>query len=483
MRQDTSRFDPFLAFPYLQPVQAAADLPLGRVAAFLLLNIALAMVSKQSSLFSTAYALVVVAIGLAWFAQDQTPDRVIYLAAYIVGAELIWRGTSARIFYEFGKYGVSFFLLLALFKYKGLERANKLPLLYFALLLPSLAVLPYFDRQAIAFHMSGPFALAVSATFFSTIMLDRRQLKRLLLAIIGPAVGLAFLALFFTLANEQPATIAGYAEKVTSAGIGPNQMSSILGLGALASFLYVLAEREQRGVRNLMVLLTIWLLGQAMLTFSRGGFWSTLLAIAAGSLFLLRDRRTRTAMLAGGIFIFLAGYFVVLPLLDSFTAGSVSARFSDPNTTNRVEIAQADLQIFQDYLPFGVGPGRSLYYHTIYFQLANAHTEYSRLLAEHGIFGLAALLILLGLSVYRGLSKASPEERGYRVMLIAWALAFMLHSAMRLVAPAFIFGLAFANLALNEDEAVNVESVQEQASWGSDELQHPPRPRAARDPW
>jgi O-antigen ligase len=116
--------------------------------------------------------------------------------------------------------------------------------------------------------------------------------------------------------------------------------------------------------------------------------------------------------------------------------------------TGRDELIRDELEIFLNYPALGVGPGMSEYYH--YKFRVGSHTEYSRLLAEHGLFGLSSILILL-VSIWLNLRK---EHTNLGKAIVAsfslWSLLFMSSAAMRLVAPAFIFGVGFATILPGE---------------------------------
>lgn len=430
---------------------APLSISTGKIIVLILLQILLAYLSKQSSIFSTLYAMATFSVAFMYVLSDKTSWGAIYAAAYITGAELIWRGTEAAIFYESGKYAVTGLLLIAILKHQLLKPSRKIPLLYFLLLLPSISVMPVFDRQLVSFNLSGPLALAVAAIFFSTQRFTRQHLKRTMFYILLPGAGLGFLAAFSTLTTEN-LEITGVSNFVTSAGIGPNQMSSALSLGALGAFYYGLLETKNRQTRWLMFGITLWLFFQAMLTFSRGGVWTTAIAVVLALFFLLQNRRTRSILIAASLIIGSLGYFVIFPYLDNFTSGALAERFADTESTGRVDLVKADWQIFLDHLPLGIGPGQSIIYHTLMVKRAQAHTEYSRLLAEHGIPGLLALILLGLISAGRFLSRVTAEKKTFQVLLTSWALLFMLHSAMRMVAPSFLFGLAAADLELEDQE-------------------------------
>jgi hypothetical protein len=121
-------------------------------------------------------------------------------------------------------------------------------------------------------------------------------------------------------------------------------------------------------------------------------------------------------------------------------------RFLDLNPSQRAELAQADLVVWKENLVFGVGPGLSQAGHQRYLGKAIAtHTEYTRLLAEHGMAGLLAILlmvIMLG-GAYR--RTAGRLEQYWVIALLAWPMMEMTHAAMRIVAISFLFGLAMVN--------------------------------------
>jgi hypothetical protein len=418
---------------------------------FMLLHIPLAWALWLSPALSSLHALMTVGVGLVWLIHDREPYRLIYLTAYITGAELLWRGTHAFIFWEFGKYAVGVLFVLALLKQRRFAKADKRFLIFFLLLLPSFLVLPSFDRQGIAFNLSGPFALAVAAMFFSTVTLTPMHLKRIFVAVLAPILGLCAMAAFLTLSAES-ISFTGSSIKATAAGIGPNQVASILGLGAFLAILHARVDRKHKLLGIIMTALMVGLVSQAALTFSRGGVWAGLGAIAVAILYSLRDRGSRTAFAGVGTLVFLLCYFWVFPALDGFTEGGLSSRFRNFEGTGRERIIQADLMAFRKNPLLGVGPGRSRTYHWARFRSSSPHTEYTRLLAEHGSLGLIALLILVWISATRLMRTADPICKACHCSFTAWALLFMLHSAMRLVAPCLLFGLASANILSNQQD-------------------------------
>ena len=74
-----------------------------------------------------------------------------------------------------------------------------------------------------------------------------------------------------------------------------------------------------------------------------------------------------------------------------------------PMTTGRFEIFIEDLILWDKYIIFGAGAGASRYLRGKGLDGISPHTEISRLLAEHGIFGLFILVIIL--SCYLSMKK------------------------------------------------------------------------------
>jgi len=73
----------------------------------------------------------------------------------------------------------------------------------------------------------------------------------------------------------------------------------------------------------------------------------------------------------------------------------------EASLSGRAKIMALDLEIFRDNFLMGVGPGaaRDLRWKYGYGTVVGAHSEFTRMLAEHGLFGLISLLSILILSL------------------------------------------------------------------------------------
>mgnify|MGYP002381830935 CR=1 FL=1 len=422
------------------------------VPALLLLHMALGMLFAQSSIVATVhFGLVVLVAAGCIFASSFSLARMACFAAYVTGAETLWRMSKASIPWEIAKYVVIALLVASLVR-AGRLRAPILPLVFFLLLLPAI-VLPLSNlswellQQELSFNLSGPLALTVSLWFFSNVRLSTRQLHGLLLAGICPALAVASFTLYGILTAKTLVFTHG-SNAALSGGFGPAQVSAALGFGALLTFLWVIDASASPALRIVLVALLLYFLGQCALTFSRGGLYMAIGGATAAALFAARDRKTRLALCGILLVVSAAFTYLVLPRLDQFTEGKFAKRLQDTGLTGRDDMISGDLKVFADHMIFGVGPGQTGAYRAQVSinNTAHAHTEFTRLLAEHGLFGAAALLVLALISAQNFLAARTPRGRGLVLAVISWALIFMSSLAMRLVAPSFMFGLSAVSL-------------------------------------
>lgn len=410
---------------------------------------------RISFIVASVHALTILALGLWFILRDKQPFRLIYLTGYIAGADVLWRMTKAAVFWEYGKYLLCLLFILGMLKWRG--RRQFLPLLYGILLLPAVfftvsshSLLA--SRLDISMNLSGPISLAIAALFFSGVKLGRQEISKLIFYTIMPITCVAFLAIF-KIYTVSDITFTFGSNAITSGGFGPNQVSAILGLGALLCWLFIITQEKFTTVCWIMSGLMVWFLAQAILTFSRGGVYNFMLAAPLATLYLMRKSQKVLSILVLSILMVSIFAFLVIPKMERFTGGKLGARFSDTSTTDRWELIKLDLELWEKNFLFGVGPGVSA---SARFQTdrpdivtssgayMTAHTEYSRLLAEHGLLGLMALL-LLGLMFLQAFRRAStPYAKGLTLAFMVWALAEMAHAAMRIAAISFLFALPLA---------------------------------------
>jgi O-antigen ligase len=426
---------------------------------FLLLHIPLALAMTTIPLVGTLHIFIAFFLGLAEAGFGKRMDRVARIAAYIVAAEVLWRMTYVHFFWEFAKYATALILLIAWLR-RGELKSARLPLVFFLLLLPSVALTVHaypnlgVVRRLLSFTLSGPFLLTICTIFFSRFGLKREQMYHVVLTMIAPLIGVVSIALFNTMTAS---SIKFGSESVsqTSGGFLPNQVASVLGLGALLCFLSLVQGDKKKWSLQVFVFGTMFIFAiQTALTFSRGGLYMASGSAVVASVFLLRARGMRLVLVFVIASLLALTSYVVFPRLEAFTGGRLSTRFKNLDTTGRDKILLFELKIWSEHPVLGVGPGGANRLRRAFFGHAvAAHTEFSRLLAEHGTLGAAALIALL-IMAKKSLSRARTHtDKAFVVAMITWSLLFMSVNGMRLAAPGFCFGFAFAPISKDEDES------------------------------
>lgn len=436
-------------------VPASATLNALKVLAFLLLHIPLAILMSRVPTIATLHAFATFAVGLWWAVSAKPMEKVAYAGAYIVGAEVLWRMTGAKFFWEGGKYGIAAIFILSLLRHQRF-RPKQITLVYLALMLPAIILTTFkldlsASRDNVSFYISGHLAIVASIWFFSAQTLTRTQLQKLFLSIIAPITGVAAIATFGIVVVSS-IKFTDESNLVTSGGFGPNQVSAIFGLGALLAFLYVLENRVNPKLKIAIFVVMMVLAAQSALTFSRGGLYNAAGAAILASFYLVRDARKRLKLLGVISLVMLIGYFLILPRLNAFTGGALATRFQDTDPTGRIPLIISDLGIWKDNFFLGVGLGQSRDLRGVLFRSASAHTEFSRMLSEQGVFGLLMIILLLRMAVQNLARARTPAGKALVAALLGWSFLFMFNAAMRLAAPAFLIGLSFATiLAVDKD--------------------------------
>jgi len=431
-----SRGASFSSLPFQTVLVLGFHLPLG-------------LVMQQFPAVATAHAGLTLAVALI-VALGARVERIVYAAAYFCGAEVLWRMTHARSPWEFGKYGVIVLFGIGIIRQRPL-RLHWPAVTFILLLLPSvvltmLGLEAAEARSQIAFNLAGPVALAFSVWLLSTVDLGPRERRRLTLALLAPLASIVAITVVGTylIGGIKFGTESNFA---SSGGFGPNQVSGILGFGALTAFLASFDRSAGVGYRLTMLGMTLVLTVQSAMTFSRGGLVVAAVAAVAALWYLIRDRGSRVRLVMAMLAFTTAAVYVVIPRLDSFTDGALSKRFGNHELTKRDAVIKDDIDIWIANPILGVGPGMAKTKRVrsnVGAAPMAAHTEFSRLVAEHGLFGFAALVLLIGICFHGWRRARTPHTRALATAFLVWSMAFMGQSGMRLVATSLALGLAFA---------------------------------------
>lgn len=418
-------------------------------------HVALGVVGRLSPLVATAHAAVVavLVLGLAFFGHRI--DRLVAATAYGALGDVYWRMTSSRAPWEFSKYLLAVGAIAILFRVGRNWIRPGPPLVFLACLVPGLVMTVFAlglgpSRDKISLQEMGIISLALAVLAFRQLVASTTEAWNLGWVLLGPVVAVLAVTTYATL-EASGITFTDESNFTVTGGFGPNQVSSILGLGIL---ICVLLAFQRRSKQTLVILvgLGLWLTWAAFLTFSRGGVYS--LVIAAGALLLVgvntRGARVRSIVtLAVGV----VGLMVMFASANDFSGSWLESRYSGNASGGggRTTLADQDLQVFFGHPVWGVGTGQSSRYHTGGILTgASNHTEFTRILAEHGLLGLI-ILALLGSMVVSGFRHSRSQWNRLLVAAFSvWALTTMLHAATRLAAVGLVFALT--QLRVEPDE-------------------------------
>ncbi|MEM7086950.1 MAG: O-antigen ligase family protein [Bacteroidota bacterium] len=398
------------------------------------------------------------------FSNNNRNDEVLIAAAYMTGIEVFARMTGGAISYEFAKYAVMGFLVIGMF-YRGFNRNSWPYLFYIVFLIPGIFFsamnLDYETSviKALASNLSGPVCLGISALYCYDRRISSERLQHILLALLLPIVTTTIYLYLFTPSIRDVVT-GTQSNFEASGGFGPNQVSTILGLGIIILFSRLFMYKSR-----LLNVIDVSLLGlvayRAIVTFSRGGVITSLICISVFFLVYLKysDAKVRVQSLPKVLTI--AGVVLMVWIWSSLSTGGLidkryanedaSGRAKQDLTTGRAELFNSELEAFYKFPLTGIGVGKIKEYRLEQTGRESAsHNEVSRILSEHGLFGLMALAVLLfNPLIVRFKNRSNLFLFSF---VVFWFLTIN-HSSMRLVAPAFVYGLAILTIVRERKKA------------------------------
>lgn len=419
--------------------------------------------------------LAVLLLGIYWALTDSANgvNRGLLAAAYLCGLELVLRLLRSGLPHEFVKYAVV--LILFIIWWRSGARIQVGILLYFILLLP--AVLLTLgrtieeSRQLLSANLSGPLCLLVSSLFFYKRKIYIDHFINTLRWMLYPLISLLCVLIIKTPDLSQ--VDFGYGSNFQTSIYGPNQVSSVLGLGIIIIGLGILLKLELFRWRWVGLGLGGLMLFRGLLTFSRGGIIAALVVLVLVYLLILFSSKASIGLRVRAVLFVLAGALVVYGLFqytNELTGNALFDRYAgikrgqqlaaDSYTSGRTRIVEIDLDIFKEnwLLGVGVGMGKSARAEQGYEVIA--HVEFTRMLAEHGMAGVLALLILVFLPMQIYVRESRVWNRIFLVVGVLFCFSFMIHSATRIAAPMFMYGFAFIQIVSTRDIVLRKHALQ-----------------------
>ena len=385
-------------------------------------------------------------------------DEASIFASYMVGMEVALRTVGASLLWEYGKYSTILLLLTGMIveniKYLKL---NILSVVYFTCLLPSIAMLPELPfttfRWMVSGNLSGPLCLFISFIYFRQRKFDEQNILNVFKCISIPIITLIGL-IFVRAPSIENISFSSEANFQLSAGFGPNQVSTVLGLPLIIVSLLKLFNLKLYKRSLYDYIFVAISTGLALLTFARGGVIAPVLTFIF--LYITSGRIKRYRLNYKEIFYLFLVLVGLYYFSSDFTEGMIDKRYSNlasiinqnhGTITGRAKIMALDFEIFRDNFLMGVGPGAAgdLRWKYGFGIRVGAHSEFTRMLSEHGLFGLISLISILLLS-YIEYKKRVDYNKMFLACMSMFAILTMFHSAFRIALPGFIYALSYVIL-------------------------------------
>lgn len=421
-------------------------------AAIIGVHVLLGVGGAISSSVATAHAIVTVAVTAPIMVFSKRPTWVVAAATYGGVCDVYWRMTRSQAPWEVSKYLLALGAVTLLIRYVREWRHGLVPILMILVLVPGIVLSALaegigFARENASGYEMGLLSFALAALAFRHLIADRSEAWNLGWIAMGPLIAALGVTTHALLTNPD-IEFGSESNFAATGGYGPNQVSSTLGLITLFCVLLAFLPWARR-LWPVLAGLGLWSLWATYLTFSRGGIYSL---VAAGAAMLLvgitrRGARVKSLLMLGVTAVALV---MVFASANDFSGNWLDSRYGDSQTAGRSTIAEMDLEVFAAHPILGVGTGRSEQFRGQgRLATAAAHTEFTRLLAEHGLLGVVALALLAAMLVQSYRWGLSYWNRLAVVALSVWALTTMLHAATRIGAVSVM--LALTQLRVTDD--------------------------------
>lgn len=409
---------------------------------------------------SKIYTLLIVLVGFYIVVKNKNKNNeILYVIAYIAGSEVFLRTTNGNPLHEFGKYSMLFFTCLG-FYYNGFPKIRNPYWAYLLLLLPTVYLsFMYLDgdfRRKISFEILGPICLGVLALYSYKRKISIIEINIVLTSIALPILASCVYLILRYSHNIYP--INSHSSNFYYSGeYAPNQMATALGLGVFVYFIKAITESASMKMYFLNIIFLCLIFYRGLLTFSRGGIVTGLIAVCIVFISMEISKKGYFLKRKIGISLFIITTVFILTAYQ--TEGHLFERYTNFNifhTKNNHKPKGRYIQITSDIKNFsenpivgiGVGKGKEIRKAT-YSLNVSTHSEITRLLSEHGIFGLFALLILIfvPLQLY-----FNDLKNVYLLSFFIFWLFTINHSATRIIAPLFMYSLALMKIEFEKEE-------------------------------
>ena len=413
---------------------------------------------------SKLYAILIFIIGtLIIYTTKNKNEEALFVASYLVGAEVFIRMSGGTLLYESGKYGLIIFALLGLALGPVKQKRTVSYILYILLLLIGImfseSPAGVSIRKAITFNLSGPIALGIFAIYCYKRTITITELKELLFLCLLPIFSMISYVYFKTPDLEEMVfgTLSNFK---TSGGFGPNQVATMIGFGAFILSVFLFIRVNLSVYVFLDGLFLAYFVYRGLLTFSRGGMITAAVAFVFFAIFMFSFQKVTLVKISKYVFVSLVLFLGVWLYTSNVTGGMIANRYAGENTkgvkkkdisAGRGEIINTQLEGFYESPIFGIGVGNGKFRREKSGKhiTAASHNEIGRLIEEHGSLGILALLILL-IAPLHNMYYSNNFQRAFLVSFYIFWFLTINHSAMRIAFPAFVYGLSLIRIVPDE---------------------------------
>src|SRR5690606_8856445 len=208
---------------------------------YILLHLLLGVIIYMFRPLSFGYSALILLLGVFFIIKNQNKNNeALYWAAYVVAAEVFLRMTKGNIGNEFAKYCVIIFSVLGIY-YKGISRKSFVYFFFLLLLVPGLILggLALSSdaefRKVVAFNLLGAICLGIASLYLTERRVSFQDFDKLTRWMLYPILAMTVYVFLYNPDIREVVTGTD-SNSATSGGFGPNQVSTIFGLGMFLAF-------------------------------------------------------------------------------------------------------------------------------------------------------------------------------------------------------------------------------------------------------
>ncbi|TDP00851.1 O-antigen ligase family protein [Flavobacterium sp. 245] len=426
----------------------------------ILLHLLIALAVFVLPVLSKLYALIIPVAGIYLVNKTKNQNNeVLLVCAYLVGAEVFMRMTGGNFNNEYVKFNLIFFMFLGMI-YSSFSPSSFIYWFFLILLIPCILVTASVDqvdvdvKKLLFFNLSGPVCLGICSIYMYSRRIQFSQLQNIL-SVMGLPIFTTTVYLFLYTPSVRDVVTGTGSNFETSGGFGPNQVATILGLGIFIFFTQLVLFSKSIKDNILNVCLLLFVSYRGVVTFSRGGIITGVVMIICLLFFLYRFSNAKGKAKFSLVFILTALMGVGIWTYSSIqTRGLIDKRYANKDALGRAkkstlsgreEIMDTEIKFFLDNPIMGVGAGMGKELRKESGDVVASHNEITRMLAEHGMFGVFGLLILFLTPLILFINN---RQHLYCLSFYLFWLLTINHAAMRIAAPAFIYALSLLSVRI-----------------------------------